>query len=537
MAIGAAGVSMSEAASPATGREPSAAALLEARGISKRFGTTVANDAIDLTIRPGEIHALLGENGAGKSTLVKILYGVLQPDAGVLLWEGKPRAIPDPNAARAIGIGMVFQHFSLFEALSVAENVALAMPPGISLKETRRRIEETAVLYGLPVAPDRAVHTLSVGERQRVEILRCLLQSPRLLIMDEPTSVLTPQEAEKLFETLRRLADEGCAILYITHRLEEVRVLCYRATVLRGGRVVAQSDPRTETARSLARMMVGAEVALTRRAEPPRASQPILVAENVSRPALHIHGTALENVSLSVAPGEILGIAGVAGNGQSELFGVLSGEVTSAPHAIRIDGRPVGDRDIAARRRLGAAFVPEERNGHAAVGLMRLSENVVLTEHVTGDVAPRGWIRADRARAVAQAIAKAFDVRRGAPDPLAATLSGGNLQKFVVGRAIIGKPRLLVVDQPTWGVDAGAAVAIRDAIVALAEAGSAVVVISQDLDELFEIAHRIAVMSEGRLSPPHDATRISREEIGILMGGGVIETRNGEKVTEARGAA
>ncbi len=484
-------------------------ALLETQDATKRFGEFTAVDAVSMTIRPGEIHALLGENGAGKSTLVKMIYGILQPTAGSILWHGDLVTIPNPAAAREMGIGMVFQHFSVFDALTVAENIALALPPE-PMAALVVRIREVSTAFGLAIDPGRAVHTLSVGEKQRVEIIRCLLQNPRLLIMDEPTSVLTPQEAEILFATLRRLSAEGCAILYISHRLEEVRALCQTATVLRQGKLVGTCDPRAVSAGEIAEMMVGRSIA---------AAAARLVLDRLSLPAQSEFAVTLDDISLSVHAGEVVGIAGVAGEGQDELMSVLIGEIRTRPDAVRIDDRPLGHRGPTARRLSAAAFVPEERNGHAAVADMTLAENVVLAHHRAERVAPGGWLNLGRARDWVQRIRQAFDVRAGETDPAAGALSGGNLQKFVVGREILRQPGVLVVSQPTWGVDAGAARVIRDGLVALARQGSAVLVISQDLDEIFEIADRIAVIHHGRLAEPVPAASMTSERIGMLMGG------------------
>ena len=407
-------------------------------GITKRFPGCLANDAVDLDVLPGEIHALLGENGAGKSTLVKIIYGVLAADSGSMIWEGQPAAINDPNAARKIGIGMVFQHFSLFEALTVLENIALGMPGERDLHALAARVTEISTAYGLPLDLERDVHDLSVGERQRIEIVRCLLQNPKLLIMDEPTSVLTPQEAEKLFDTLRRLAAEGCSILYISHKLDEIRALCDRATVLRQGKVVATADPRAETAATLAGLMIGAELA---RPQPRPAREPGGISfevESLSHRSSEPFGIDLDGISFSLRAGEILGIAGVAGNGQSELGHVLSGEVpVDEAAAIRIGGQPVGGQGPLRRRRQGLAFLPEERLGHGAVPSMSLTENALLSAFgpkrltMTG-----GIIREHAASTFAGEVIERFDVRTPGVDAEARSLSGGNLQKFIVGREI-----------------------------------------------------------------------------------------------------
>ncbi|MCE1234791.1 MAG: ABC transporter ATP-binding protein [Hyphomicrobiales bacterium] len=518
--------------------------LVEARGIVKRFGAFTANDHVDLGVRPGEIHALLGENGAGKSTLVKMIYGSLQPTEGRFFWKGAPTVITDPASARRLGVGMVFQHFSLFEALTVAENIALALPGPLDMKALTTRIRDLSLDYGLPLEPRATVADLSVGERQRIEIVRCLIQEPKLLIMDEPTAVLTPQEADQLFLTLERLAGEGCAVLYISHRLEEVKRLCHAATILRHGKVVARVDPRAETAASLARLMVGADVHAIRPKHARIAGPTRLHIERLDLPATGPFSVALRQVTLELRAGEILGIAGVAGNGQSEFFDAVSGERTvERDGAVVIDGHACGHLGVSERRALGAAFVPEERLGHGAVPAFSLSENVVLTRHATCEDSGRsrgGFLDFGRSRSTAERVSEAFDVRKGKPDPEARSLSGGNLQKFVVGRELDRRPTLLVVNQPTWGVDAGAAALIRQALVDLAADGSAVLMISQDLDEIFEIADRIAVISRGRLSPAYDAHVMTLEKIGLLMGGahgGSDRVEEAARLREADGHA
>ena len=504
--------------------------LLEALHVTKIFGMLKANDDVTLRVKPGEIHAFLGENGAGKSTLVKMIYGALQPTAGEFRWMGRTVGIASPAAARKLGIGMVFQHFSLFDALSVADNIALAMPGAFDMAKLSERIARVSMEYGLPLEPTAIVADLSVGERQRIEIVRCLLQEPKLLIMDEPTAVLTPQEAEQLFRTLARLAKEGCAVIYISHRLEEVKHLCTNATILRHSKVVANVDPTKETASSLARLMVGGDIHVVRAARTDGGGAVRLQLDRLNLDAGGPFSVALKNITLDVHAGEVVAIAGVAGNGQSEFFDAISGERRLAGAAMLvIDGKPMGHEGVNARRNIGAAFVPEERLGHGAVPAFRLSENIVLTRHSSdGALVRMGLMRKDGAGTVSERVIKAFDVRKGKPDPEARALSGGNLQKFVVGRELDRQPGVLVINQPTWGVDAGAAATIRQAIIDLARQGSAVLVISQDLDEIFEVADRIAVISRGQLSKAYPSSDLSAEKIGLLMAGEheVQETRH-----------
>ncbi len=495
--------------------------LLEALHVVKVFGTLRANDDVTLRIKPGEIHAFLGENGAGKSTLVKMIYGALQPTSGEFRWKGERVDITNPAAARKLGIGMVFQHFSLFEALTVAENIALAMPGDFDLAALSKKIARVSKEYGLPLEPTAIVADLSVGERQRIEIVRCLLQEPRLLIMDEPTAVLTPQEADQLFVVLARLASEGCAVLYISHRLEEVKRLCHNATILRHGKIVANVDPIKETAGSLAKLMVGGDIHVVRHSRKTNAGKIRLRLNNLNLPADGPFSMPLKNISLDVKAGEVIAVAGVAGNGQSEFFDAISGERALArDDMIEIDGKPMGRHGVNQRRNAGAAFVPEERLGHGAAPGFTLTQNVVLTRHSSDpSLVKSGLLQKAGASTVSERVIKTYDVRKGKPDPEARSLSGGNLQKFVIGRELDRNPGILVVNQPTWGVDAGASATIRQAIIDLSRAGSAVLVISQDLDEIFEIADRIAVISRGELSETHPAGEISLQQIGLLMAG------------------
>ena len=490
-------------------------------GITKQYPAVRANDDVSLSVAPGEIHAVLGENGAGKSTLMKIVYGAVRPDAGEIRWDGRPVEIASPADARRLGIGMVFQHFSLFETLTVSENIALSLDEAFDLKALGQRIREVSAQYGLDIDPQRHVHGLTVGERQRVEIVRCLLQNPRLLIMDEPTSVLTPQAVRKLFETLRRLASEGCSILYISHKLDEIQQLCDTATVLRGGKVTGNVNPREESQASLARLMVGHALPdYTRRAHTPGAL--LLDVKHLTIASADPFGTTLADVTFGVHAGEIFGIAGVSGNGQAELLAALSGEAQPGravpADAVTICGKPAARLSVGARRRLGFAFIPEERLGRGAVPAMTLAENALLTAHGKGLVRS-GWLRPRAMRAFAKRCIDAFDVRSGGPDAPAQSLSGGNLQKFIVGREMLQEPKMLVLAQPTWGVDVGAAAFIRQQLLDLSARGVAILVISEELDELFDICDRIAVLAGGRLSPARRVGETQPEEIGRWMAG------------------
>ncbi len=492
--------------------------FLEVDGVSKAYPGVIANDDVSFDIRSGEIHALLGENGAGKSTLVKMIYGLVRPDAGRMTLRGQPHTPSNPSAARAAGVGMVFQHFSLFDALDVAENVALGMDDPPPQRKLARRIRDVSQAYGLPLDPTRILGELSAGERQRVEIVRCLLQDPKLLIMDEPTSVLTPQEVDILFTTLRKLAAEGTAILYISHKLEEIRALCERATILRLGKVVATCDPREKTAAEMAEMMVGGKLH-----QPDRAVQPpgdvVLSATRLNLQPANPFGTPLRDISFELRAGEVLGIGGVAGNGQDELLATLSGETRTKGDMVQLHGVSIGRLGPNARRQMGLLVAPEERLGHAAAPDFSLTENALLSGMIREGLTRRGFVRWARARDFATRIIDRFDVRTPGTETAARALSGGNLQKFVIGREILQRPTALVVNQPTWGVDASAAADIRQALMDLASEGTAVLVISQDLDELMQIADRFAALNEGRLSAQYPTRTITREQVGLMMGG------------------
>jgi simple sugar transport system ATP-binding protein len=490
---------------------------LQLAHITKRYPAVVANRGVSLTVQPGETHAVLGENGAGKSTLMKIIYGAVKPDEGTVAWNGRPVQIRNPQEARALGISMVFQHFSLFDTLTVAQNVWLGLGTGLSLDQVARSIAAKGQEYGLDIDPARPVHTLSVGEMQRVEIIRALLTDPKLLILDEPTSVLTPQAVEKLFVVLRKLAAEGCSILYISHKLHEIRELCNACTVLRGGEVTGVCNPQQESNASLSRMMIGAEPPALEHHER-KPGDVVLKVDGLQLPRQDQFGVDLEGVSLQVRAGEVVGIAGVSGNGQQELLYALSGEdLRARPEAIQVFGQAVGRMNPARRRALGVHFVPEERLGRGAVPTLGLAHNLMLTR--TEAVRKGGWIDARALQEQARGIIARFNVKAGGPHAAARSLSGGNLQKYIVGREIDANPRLLIVSQPTWGVDVGAAAQIRAEILALRDAGCAVLVVSEELEELFEISDRLHVIAKGRLSPSIERAQATVPLVGEWMSG------------------
>jgi len=494
---------------------------LELKGISKQYPAVRANDQVGLRVAPGEIHAVLGENGAGKSTLMKVIYGAVQPDEGEIRFNGSAVTIASPAQARRLGISMVYQHFSLFDSLTAAENVWLGLDKSMTLAQVTQRIGEVAHAYGLDVQPGRPVHTLSVGERQRVEIVRALLTDPQLLILDEPTSVLTPQAVDKLFGTLRLLAAKGCSILYISHKLDEIRALCHRCTVLRGGKVTGEVEPARETNASLSRLMIGAEPP---KLQARRATQgaPVLQVQGLNLLRQDPFGTDLHDIALNVRAGEVLGVAGVSGNGQQELMAALSGEdPRAAAGSIRLHGQDIARAGPRQRRALGLHFVPEERLGRGAVPTLSLAQNTLLTR--TEAVSPTwwtmGWVATGRVQRLAETLIARFHVRAGGAGASARSLSGGNLQKYIVGREIDASPKLLIVSQPTWGVDVGAATQIRGELLGLRDAGCALLVVSEELDELFEISDRLVVIAKGRLSPSIATAQASIDQIGQWMSG------------------
>ena len=491
---------------------------LKLNNITKAYTNLIANDSISIELSDNKIHALLGENGAGKSTLVKIIYGILEADSGTMEINGIEFFPKNPSVARAHGIGMVFQHFSLFPNLSVLENIMLGIDYNIAKSDLIKQINKVSIEYGLYIDSERLLGTLSVGEKQRVEIVRCLLQNPKLIIMDEPTSVLSPQEIDSLFLILKKLSSEGRSILYISHKLEEIKLLCSEATILKDGVVVSRCDPRNESVETLAKMMIGKDLVKTRK-NIAKSNKKIITIDNLSYVNSDSYGCSLKNISFDIKQNEIFGIAGMAGNGQKELINLLSGEVgLDKSNKITYLGKDLYNIDINQRRKLGMAIIPEERIGHSAIPNFTLAENSILTALWNDKFIKNGFIDQKECVTFAKKIIEKFDVKTLGEFKKASSLSGGNLQKFVVGRELLQKPKLLIADQPTWGVDAGSAEMINILLIEHSYTGSGIIVISQDIDELLKITSRIAVISNGNLSKPYNTEEVTSEILGLEMG-------------------
>ena len=507
----------------ATDSEPSAA--IACRGITKRFPGVVANENVDFDARPGEVHALLGENGAGKSTLSNIFTGLYQPDEGELRLAGKRVVFHSPREAIAAGVGMVHQHFRLVEPFTVAENIMLGDDRDIGRsfrihpRQIERRVAEIAERYGLAVDPRARIWQLSVGEQQRVEILKALFREARVLILDEPTAVLTPQEASNLFVTLRAMAAEGRTVIFISHKLHEVKAVADRVTVLRGGRSVATVETADATPQSLASLMVGREL------EGPKQHAKTAVGDVVlSVDGLGAGGDrgipALRDVSLAVRGGEILGIAGVAGNGQRELAETITGMRRASNGVVSVDGQVVRNGDPRAAIRARIAHIPEDRLHTAVAPSLSIASNVVLKSYRDVDHSRGPLLRLRAIGERAKRLIGEFDVHTPGASVPARQLSGGNLQKVVIGREFMGVPRVLIAAAPTRGLDVGAIENVHRYLRDAAELNVAVLLISEDLDEVLELADRIVVMYEGQIVGEVDPSSASVEEIGLLMAGG-----------------
>jgi simple sugar transport system ATP-binding protein len=508
-----------------TGQEGTIQApALEMRGITKRYPGVVANDAISLEIRPGEIHALLGENGAGKTTLMNVLYGLATPDEGEILLDGEPVRIAGPSDAIARGINMVHQHFMLVPVLSVADNILLgeetmANRVFLDRKEAHRRILELGRSFGFEIDPEAKVSTLSVGWQQRVEILKALYRKARILVLDEPTAVLTPQETEEIFVVLRRLADQGHSIVFISHKLYEVLAIADRITVIRRGRVVGQRKPAETNEDDLAELMVGREVQLTVDRGDSDPGEPMLRVTGLE--AADDRGQPMvRGIDLDIRAGEILGIAGVAGNGQDELVEAIVGMRKPTAGQITLDGKDITGHGPRALNEAGVAYVPADRHRFGLILPFSIADNLVLTSYYRRPYA-RGVLQDGAAieRDAASAVAR-FDIRTPSVTARAATLSGGNQQKVVVAREFDRELKLLVLDQPTRGLDVGSIEFIHKQVIAKRDAQTAVLLVSAELDEVLELSDRIAVMYAGRIVAVLDGPTADKNEVGLLMATG-----------------
>jgi simple sugar transport system ATP-binding protein len=513
---------------PSSGTRPagsSADLALELRGITKRFGTFTANDAIDFDLRQGEVHALLGENGAGKSTLMNVLYGLYKPDDGEIWVRGQRVAITSSADAIRLGIGMVHQHFMLIPVMTVVENIVLGAEPQtngqLDLRTARERVRELSASYGLAVEPDAVIEEIGVGQQQRVEILKALYRDARVLILDEPTAVLTPQEVDELFAVLRALVARGTSIILITHKLHEVLEVADRITVLRRGKMVATIDREGASERGLAELMVGREVLLdVARGESHAGADVLSVRELWVRDDRALE--AVRGLSLDVRAGEIVGIAGVDGNGQSELIQALAG--MRAPHAGRIELNGVDVTHATPRQasEAGVGHIPEDRQRHGLVLDFTLAENCVLHDYGEEPISHRSWL--DRNAMVERAATwiTLYDVRGGGPATPARALSGGNQQKVVLAREIQSDPKLLIAAQPTRGLDVGAIEYVHRRLVEQREAGCAVLLVSFELDEVLDLADRILVMYGGQIVLERASGETDERELGIAMTGGKV---------------
>lgn len=495
---------------------------MEMRGIVKRFPGVLANDHVNFDVRSGEIHALLGENGAGKSTLMKQLYGLYHPDEGQIIFDGRPAAIHSPADAIQLGIGMIHQHFMLVDSLTVAENVALGLPSSrgllTDLDKVAERIRELAQLYGLQVDPTAYVWQLSVGEQQRVEIMKALYRGAALLILDEPTAVLTPQEVDEFFVTLKQMADDGHALIFISHKLHEVMTFTDRVTVLRDGRNVGAIATKDTDKKALAEMMVGRELNLNPERPPVEIGDSRLRLENLQ--AQGDRGVpALRGVSLDVRAGEIVGLAGVSGNGQLELAEVIAGLRPATGGRVFIDGNDVTGQPPAQMIAHGLSYIPEERNRDGMIKEFSISENLILRENNKPPYAYRGFLDFKAIARRSNELVRDFTVKTPSIDTPIKSLSGGNAQKVILARELSRAPRVLVAAQPTRGLDIGATEYVRDRIISQRQAGTATLLISEDLDEILALSDRIAVIFHGEIMGIVDRADSTPEKLGLLMAG------------------
>ncbi len=493
--------------------------VLQLSGITKRFGSLTANDAISLSLKRGEIVGLLGENGAGKTTLMNILFGHYVADEGAIEIEGRALQPGSPGAAIAAGIGMVHQHFTLADNLTVLDNIVLGTESFWSLSTdrggARRRIRELGRTFGLEVNPDATVATLSVGERQRVAVLKALYREAKILILDEPTAVLTPQESASLFDTLKRFVAKGLSIIFISHKLKEILAACHRVAVLRSGKLVAERDVAGATRAELAELMVGRNIPQAK-AEPQEPGDAVLSLCNISARNAAKH---LDDITLEVRAGEIMGIAGVSGNGQSLLADVFGGVVAPASGTIMLDGALLAEVSPRVMVANGVARIPEDRQAEGLIGDMTVTENMISESYRGSGFARGGLIDWTKARAFAEKIIADYGVKCPSPEARVRLLSGGNMQKLILGRVMSNGPRVILANQPTRGLDVGAIAYVHEQLLAARKRGAAILLISEDLDELLSLADRIAVIHRGRLSPSMPRRDVTIQQLGLMMAG------------------
>jgi general nucleoside transport system ATP-binding protein len=496
--------------------------LLELKGITKRFPGVVANDHVDFELVKGEVHALLGENGAGKSTLMNILYGLYHPDEGEVRLNGEHVTIDSPRAAIDLGIGMVHQHFMLIPVMSVAENIVLGVEPHngpfLDIDSAEKRVSELSERFGLAVRPHARIESISVGMQQRVEILKALYRGAEILILDEPTAVLTPQEAEELFEIIRSLQAEGKSIIFISHKLGEVLAIADRITVLRRGKTIETVPREGATEEGLARLMVGREVLLRVEKTAPEPGEPLLTVEDL-RVFDERKLEAVRGISLEVRAGEIIGIAGVDGNGQTELVEAITGLRRPESGRIVAGGEVITNAGARESLEAGVGHIPEDRQRRGLVLDFNLAENIALKDYCEEPDSKWGWLFPKRLLVRAKRLLTEFDVRGGGPKTLAASLSGGNQQKVVVAREVSRDPRILVAAQPTRGLDVGAIEFVHRRLVTERDEGRAILLVSFELDEILSLSDRILVVYEGRIVGEYSPD-VSEEELGIAMTGG-----------------
>lgn len=503
--------------------------IIEMKNITKEFPGIIANDNITLNLKRGEVHALLGENGAGKSTLMSVLFGLYQAEKGEILKDGKVVKINNPNDANALGIGMVHQHFKLVEIFTVLENIILGVEPNkmgfLQMAEARKKVVELSEKYGLKVNPDAVIEKISVGMQQRVEILKMLYRENEILIFDEPTAVLTPQEIEELLQIMRGFAAEGKSILFITHKLNEIKAVADRCTVLRKGKYIGTVDVKDTTKEELSKMMVGRDISFSVEKTPAEPKDVVLSVRNVTVPSKTHKNNAVKNVSFDVRAGEIVCLAGIDGNGQTEFVSALTGLDKMSGGTISLLGKDLTKSSIRERSVAGISHIPEDRHKHGLILDYSLEENLILQRYWQPEFQKNGFLKFDAIRKYAETLISRFDIRSGqGPVTVVRSMSGGNQQKAIIAREIDKKHELLVAVQPTRGLDVGAIEYIHKQLVETRDKGKGVLLVSLELDEVMDVSDRILVMYEGEIVGELDPKNTTVEELGLYMSGAKRDT-------------